>query len=144
VSDTPRQFNVAIIGSGISGSTLGAILACHGLKVIVFAAGVHPKFAIDESMILEASETIRAMAERFDVPKLAFFSSQNYLAHIGTSLGIKCHFSFLHHSEGQPQNVRRSLQAVIPQRPHGYELHIHRQDAGLLGFRTRTARVRRA
>jgi FADH2 O2-dependent halogenase len=132
VADKDTRYDVAIIGSGISGSSLGAILARQGLKVIIFEAGVHPKFAVGESMILETSETMRAMAELFDVPELAFFSSENYLAQIGTSHGLKRHFSFLHHEEDRPQELGRSLQAVIPQRPHGYELHIHRQDSDYL------------
>lgn len=126
------RYDIAIIGSGISGSSLGAILARHGLRVIIFEAGVHPRFAVGESMILETSETMRAMAELFDVPELAYFSSEHYLARIGTSHGLKRHFSFLHHEEGRPHELRRSLQAVIPQRPHGYELHIHRQDSDYL------------
>jgi tetracycline 7-halogenase / FADH2 O2-dependent halogenase len=129
VARTPERYDIAIIGSGMSGSTLGAILARQGLKVIIFEAGVHPKFAVGESMILETSETMRAMAELFDVPELAYFSSENYMAEIGTSHGVKRHFSYLHHSEGRPQDPQRSLQAVIPKRPHGYELHIHRQDS---------------
>ena len=56
------KFDVAIIGSGINGSLLGAILARNGQKVIIFEAGAHPKFAIGESTILEASETLRAIA----------------------------------------------------------------------------------
>jgi FADH2 O2-dependent halogenase len=132
VSEATGRYDVAIIGSGISGSSLGAMLARNGLRVVVFEAGVHPKFAIGESMILETSETMRAMAELFDVPELAFYSSEHYLAQIGTSHGIKRHFSYLHHTEGQPQDLKRSLQAVIPQRPHGYELHIHRQDSDYL------------
>lgn len=123
------SYDIAIIGSGISGSTLGAILARHGLRVIIFEAGVHPKFAVGESMILETSETMRAMAELFEIPELAYFSSEHYFDFIGTSHGIKRHFSYLHHAKGQPQNLQCSLQAVIPQRPHGYELHIHRQDS---------------
>ncbi|GAB4428273.1 MAG: hypothetical protein OHK0015_11000 [Chloroflexi bacterium OHK40] len=126
------RYDVAIIGSGISGSSLGAILARHGLRVIIFEAGTHPRFAVGESMILETSETMRAMAELFDVPELAFFSSEHYLTQIGTSHGLKRHFSYLHHSPGEPQDLRRSLQAVIPQRPHGYEIHIHRQDCDYL------------
>lgn len=129
MADEQQRYDIAIIGSGISGSSLGAMLARHGLRVIIFEAGVHPKFAVGESMILETSETMRAMAEFFDVPELAYFSSEHFLGHIGTSHGLKRHFSYLHHSEGQPQDLRRSLQAVIPQRPHGYELHIHRQDS---------------
>jgi FADH2 O2-dependent halogenase len=122
-------YDIAIIGSGIGGSTLGAILARQGLNVVIFEAGSHPKFAIGESMILETSETLRAMAELYDVPELAYFSSENYFAQIGTSHGIKRHFSYLHHTEGYPQDLRRSLQAVIPRYPHGHELHLHRQDS---------------
>ena len=120
------MFDVAIIGSGIGGSTLAAILARHGLRVI--EAGVHPRFAVGESMILETSETLRAMAELYDVPELAFYSSENFFAQIGTSHGVKRHFSYLHHEEGKPQQLRRSLQAVIPKEPHGHELHLFRQD----------------
>lgn len=122
------RFDVAIIGSGIAGSTLGAILARQGLKVILFEAGSHPKFAIGESMILETSEMMRSLAENYDIPELAFFSSENYFEQIGTSHGIKRHFSYAHHSEGQPFNSQRILQAVIPKQPHGHELHLYRQD----------------
>ncbi|MEP6781876.1 MAG: NAD(P)/FAD-dependent oxidoreductase [Gemmatimonadaceae bacterium] len=120
--------DVAIIGSGIGGSTLAAILARHGLRVIVFEAGMHPRFAVGESMILETSETLRAMAELYDVPELAYYSSENFFSQIGTSHGVKRHFSYLHHDEGKPQQTRRSLQAVIPKEPHGHELHLFRQD----------------
>ena len=122
-----NRFDVAIIGSGIAGSTLGAILARQGLKVILFEAGSHPKFAIGESMILETSEMMRSLAENYDVPELAYFSSENYFEHIGTSHGIKRHFSYAHHTEGQPFNAQRILQAVIPKQPHGHELHLYRQ-----------------
>ena len=122
------RFDIAIIGSGIAGSTLGAILARQGLKVILFEAGSHPKFTIGESMILETSEMMRALAENYNVPELAFFSSENYFNQIGTSHGIKRHFSYAHHSEGQAFNPQQILQAVIPKQPHGHELHLYRQD----------------
>ncbi len=124
-----NTYDIAIIGSGIGGSTLGAILARQGLRVVIFEAGSHPKFAIGESMILETSETLRAMAEFYDVPELAYFSSEHYFPQIGTSHGVKRHFSYLHHTEGYPQDLARSLQAVIPRQPHGHELHLHRQDS---------------
>ncbi|MEO1392244.1 MAG: NAD(P)/FAD-dependent oxidoreductase [Cyanobacteria bacterium J06634_5] len=125
---THNQFDVAIIGSGIAGSTLAAVLARQGLSVILFEAGSHPKFAIGESMILETSEMMRSLAENYDIPELAYFSSENYFEHIGTSHGIKRHFSYAHHSEGQRFNPLRILQAVIPKQPHGHELHLYRQD----------------
>lgn len=125
-----HQFDIAIIGSGIAGSALGAILARQGLKVIIFEAKSHPRFAIGESLILETSETMRALADFFDVPELAYFSSENYFSHIGTSHGVKRHFSFLyHHPHQQAHNLQQTLQAVIPKQPHGHELHLYRQDS---------------
>ena len=124
----PEKYDIAIIGSGIAGSALGAILARHGLRVVICEAGVHPRFAIGESMILETSETLRALAELFDVPEMAYFSSENYFNYIGVSHGVKRHFSFLHHTPGQPHDPKRSLQAIIPKQPHGHELHLFRQD----------------
>ncbi|MCG8348347.1 MAG: NAD(P)/FAD-dependent oxidoreductase [Chloroflexales bacterium] len=122
------MFDVAIIGSGIVGSTLGAILARRGLQVIMFEAKSHPRFSIGESMILETSETMRALAELYDVPELAYFSSENYFPYIGASHGVKRHFSYLHHTPGHTHQPLHSLQAVIPKHPHGHELHLYRQD----------------
>ncbi|MCQ3979885.1 MAG: NAD(P)/FAD-dependent oxidoreductase [Anaerolineae bacterium] len=124
-----NKYDVAIIGSGIGGSTLGAILARNGMKVVIFEGGIHPKFAVGESMILETSETMRAIAEFFDVPEVAYFSSENYFSYIGTSHGVKRHFSYLHHTPGREHDLARTLQAVIPKEPHGHEMHLYRQDS---------------
>ena len=40
------KYDVAIIGSGIGGSTLASVLARQGLKVIVFEGVTHPRFTI--------------------------------------------------------------------------------------------------
>ena len=123
-----QHYDIAIIGSGIAGSALASILTRQGSKVVVFEAGSHPRFAIGESMILETSEVMRTLAELYDVPELAYFSSENYFDLIGTQHGVKRHFSYLHHAEGEPHNVKQTLQAVIPKQPHGHELHLYRQD----------------
>ena len=124
-----HKYDVAIIGSGIAGSILGTILARNGLKVLIFEAKSHPRFAIGESMILETSEILRSMAELYSIPELAYFSSENYFSYIGTSHGVKRHFSYLYHSKNQHQNPEQSLQAVIPKQPYGHELHLYRQDS---------------
>lgn len=129
---THNEYDVAIIGSGIAGSTLGTILARQGLRVLIFEAKSHPRFSIGESMILETSEMMRALAELYDVPELAYFSSENYLPTIGTTHGVKRHFSYLHHTEGRSHEPRHTLQAVIPKLPHGHELHLYRQDVDYL------------
>ena len=121
--------DIAIIGSGIAGGMLASILARHGIKVTVFEAGSHPKFAIGESMILESSEIMRSLASVFDVPELEYFSAEHFLPIIGSTHGVKRHFSFLHHVDGQSQNPSDVLQAVIPKHPYGHELHLYRQDS---------------
>ena len=125
--DKKEVFDVAIIGSGMGGSTLAAILARQGLSVLFFEADVHPKFAVGESTILETSEMMRALAKFYDVPELAYFSSQNFLNFAGTTHGVKRHFGFVHHTTGQPPNPELTLQAIIPKQPYGHELHLYRQ-----------------
>ena len=133
------DYDVAIIGSGIGGSALAAILARHGQRVVVFEAKSHPRFAIGESLILETSEMMRALAHFYDVPELAYFSTENFLPFAGTTHGIKRHFGFLHHQSGQLHDRRRTLQAVIPKEPHGHELHLYRQDTDYFMMSTAVA-----
>jgi tetracycline 7-halogenase / FADH2 O2-dependent halogenase len=132
MKNSRSKYDVAIIGTGIGGSTLAAILARQGLSVIAFEAGVHPRFTIGESMILETTETMRALAEFYDVPELAYFSSAKYYPVVGTSHGVKRHFGFLYHTPGERQDCRKSLQAVIPKLPYGHEMHLYRQDSDYL------------
>jgi FADH2 O2-dependent halogenase len=128
LKDPNPIFDVAIIGSGIGGSTLAAILARQGQSVVVFEAGTHPKFAIGESTILETSEMMRALAKYYDVPELAYFSSENYFPQAGTTHGVKRHFGFIYHEKGQAPRPDEALQAIIPKQPYGHELHLYRQD----------------
>lgn len=132
-----KKYDVAIIGSGLAGSSLAAILARHGARVIVFEAKSHPRFSIGESLILETSELMRALAHFFDVPELAYFSTENFASFLGTTHGVKRHFGFLYHYPGREHNPRHTLQAIIPKEPHGHELHLYRQDTDY--FLTMTA-----
>ncbi len=124
------KYDIAIIGSGFAGTTLASILARQGFQVVVFEAKEHPRFSIGESMILETSETMRTLSEFYDVPELAYFSSEDFSDYIGTSHGVKRHFSYLQHTVGEKtHNTSHTLQAVIPKQPYGHELHLFRQDS---------------
>lgn len=126
---TDRMFDVAIIGSGISGSTLAAILAKEGLKVVILESREHPRFTIGESMILETSEIMRAIGQYFEVSEIENFSSTVFKNKITNSHGIKKHFTFFQHFEDQEIDSDTVLQAIIPKEPYGHELHLYRQDA---------------
>ncbi len=122
------DFDLIIIGGGIAGGMLAAAMARNGVRTLVLEGGVHPKFAIGESMILETSEIMRSLAMIFDVPELETFSSEYFMPVAGTTHGVKRHFSFLPHQEDQEPNAQNLVQAVIPKHPYGHELHLYRQD----------------
>ncbi len=123
-----KHYDLIIIGGSITGGMLGAAMARNGVRVLILEKAVHPRFAIGESMILETSEIMRSLAFVFDVPELEYFSAENFLPLIGTSHGVKRHFSYLPHREGETPDPKDLIQAVIPKDPYGHELHIHRQD----------------
>jgi len=130
-TDATREtaYELAIVGGGISGCMLAAAMARNGVKVVVVESSTYPKFAIGESMILETSELMRSLALVFDVPELEHFSAENFRPVIGGSHGVKRHFSYVPHKPGEASSAADIVQAVIPERPYGHELHIHRQDS---------------
>ena len=56
--------DVVVLGSGIGGSTVAAILAKQGVRVALIDAAVHPRFALGKSTIGETSFLLRQMAAR--------------------------------------------------------------------------------
>ncbi|MEL7486742.1 MAG: NAD(P)/FAD-dependent oxidoreductase [Pseudomonadota bacterium] len=124
----PRH-ELAIVGGGIAGLMLASAMARNGVKVLVLESGVHPKFAIGESMILETSEIMRSLAMVFDTPELEYFSAEHFTPVIGGSHGVKRHFSYIPHRDDTEFNPADIVQAVIPKRPYGHELHLYRQDS---------------
>ncbi|HYX23886.1 MAG TPA: FAD-dependent oxidoreductase, partial [Thermoanaerobaculia bacterium] len=44
------MYDVAVLGSGIAGSTLAAILGRQGFRVLLLEKGTHPRFAVGEAM----------------------------------------------------------------------------------------------
>lgn len=120
------DYDVAIIGSGISGSMLAAILARNGVKVIVLDAGTHPRFAVGESMVPESAVLLELMAARYDIPELAYPGNIAEInRHIGSSAaGIKLAFSFAWNGFRKEHDIADvvSTPVLAP------EAHLFRQD----------------
>jgi tetracycline 7-halogenase / FADH2 O2-dependent halogenase len=129
MTDNARTtYDVAILGTGIAGSMLGAVLARNGAKVILIDADAHPKFAIGESTIPYTLVALRTIADRYHVPEiktLATFTNTTKI--IGPSFGIKKHFGFLLHHPGRPQNPAETNQFNTPGLLHEAS-HLFRQD----------------
>src|SRR5205085_8368707 len=109
------NYDVVILGSGISGSTLAAITARHGVRTLMIDHGRHPRFTIGESMIPNTSHMLKIMAARYDVPELEYVSTFRSLRrHVTNSMGMKRNFSFVHHSRGNRLNPSHSTMLPIP------------------------------
>src|SRR5438270_13781410 len=98
IRDIDDSFDVAIIGSGMSGAILGMLLARHGARVLMIEGGVHPRFAVGESTIPQTSLLSCLLAERYDVPELRTITHpQSIHAEVASTSGIKRSFGFAYH-----------------------------------------------
>ncbi|WP_244177045.1 NAD(P)/FAD-dependent oxidoreductase [Streptomyces albus] len=137
MSDLPRkdskkttsdQYDVAILGSGMAGGMLGAVLARNGVKVLLLDAGTHPRFAVGESTIPYTSGMTRLIADRYKVPELEALSSfKGIRKEVSRNCGQKQNFGFVYHREGRPQNPEEVNQLVVPSLLRT-ETHLFRQD----------------
>lgn len=124
-----QHYEVVILGSGISGSLLAAVLAKNGVKVALIDAGTHPRFAIGESTVPETTTNLKIMANLFDIPELAEFA--NFFIHrdkVGASHGVKRGFSFCYHRPHQPHVPVETTQTATLSPPFGPDSHWFRQD----------------
>lgn len=124
-----KNFDVAIIGTGFSGSILGAILARHNYKVLLIDAKEHPKFAVGEATIPQTTMMMRAIADRYDVPEIGQCSTfEGMHQYVTSHCGIKSNFGFVYQQPELPQNPRQVTQNIIPHLLVGYDCHWFRQD----------------
>jgi FADH2 O2-dependent halogenase len=129
-----ERYDVAILGAGLAGSMLGAILARNGVKTLVLDATTHPRFAIGESTIPYMAALVRMLSNRYDVPELAHLATFDGVnENISRNSGIKRNFGFVYHREGRPQQPEESNQLVIPQ-VMATETHLFRQDVDTYMF----------
>jgi len=111
MSEKDDAYDVIILGAGIAGSITGAILARNGAKVLLADAGVHPRFAVGESLVPRTLNLFRILADRYEVPELGLLSSYDAtIKHIAPTMGRKLHFGFMMHKEGEEPDPEQTTQ----------------------------------
>ncbi|BCB83192.1 NAD(P)/FAD-dependent oxidoreductase [Phytohabitans suffuscus] len=126
--------DVVILGAGIAGSILGAVLARNGADVLLIDAGTHPKFSIGESMIPYTLLTLQVIADRYGVPEVKTLSNFKACTRtINPSFGWKKHFGFLHHRPGEEPDWWEANQLNTPGFLHTTS-HLFRQDTDAYMF----------
>jgi FADH2 O2-dependent halogenase len=122
-------YDVAILGSGMAGGMLSAVLARNGVKVLLIDAGTHPRFAVGESTISQTSMLAKIIAERYQVPEIGTLASFGGITEKVTPMcGVKRNFGFVYHQEGRPQDPDQINQLVGPTAADRTETHLFRQD----------------
>ncbi len=123
------KYDVAVLGSGIAGSTLAAILGRQGFRVLLLEKGTHPRFAVGEAMQPQSSMLMWILGKRFDVPEIENISSTDkILANVTKNCGVKKTFGFLYHEEGKRQDPAQAHLLIPPATPLVSESHLFRQD----------------
>ena len=96
--------DVAVLGSGFSGSLMALVLQRLGLNAVVLDRATHPRFTIGESSTPIGNMILRDLAERYDLPRLAPLAKHGPWKEAYPSVGVgrKRGFSYVHHAPGQP------------------------------------------
>src|SRR2546426_8659023 len=99
------EYDVIILGTGIGGTMLGAILARNKLRVLMLDSETHPRFTIGEATTPDTNFRLKLLGLKYDIPEITNLSSFHDLRDkVGPASGTKRAFSFLYHREGQEQN----------------------------------------
>lgn len=126
---TLKTFDIAILGTGMAGTILAAILARHNLRVAMVDPGNHPRFSIGETSAPYGSLLLEMLAARFDVPQLyALTCPSNVRRNISTNHGILKGYGCVYHREGQPIQPHENFQVTFPSFIFEAENHFFRQD----------------
>ncbi len=124
--DSESSFDVAVLGSGVSGAVLGLILASQGVRVVMIESGVHPRFAVGESTIPHTSMLSSMLAEQYGLPELEIIAYPERIAQeVCSTCGIKRAFGFAYHRAGQEYDPAEGLLVGTSSKD---ETHLFRQD----------------
>jgi FADH2 O2-dependent halogenase len=128
------DFDVAIVGSGFSGSLLAMMARRLGHSVVMIERGSHPRFAMGESSTPLANLLLENIAKSYDLPRIRplceWGSWQESCPEL--ACGLKRGFTFYHHEFGKRWERRkdRANELLVAASPHDdvADTHWYRAD----------------
>jgi len=126
---TQQKYDVVILGAGIGGSMLAAILAKHGVKVLILEAESHPRFTIGEATTPDTNFRLKLLSLKYGIPEIMNLSAFHQLRDtVSPASGVKRAFSFLYQRKDQALNAKETHQYPTLAPPMGPDCHLFRQD----------------
>src|SRR5438128_7104695 len=111
------ETDIAIVGSGFSGSLTALALRQRGVRVALIERERHPRFAIGESSTPLASLLLEELADRYDLPRIRTFSKWGTWQrdHQDVACGLKRGFTFFFHRRGEafPEDREHERQLMV-------------------------------
>ncbi|MDX6443993.1 MAG: tetracycline 7-halogenase / O2-dependent halogenase [Blastocatellia bacterium] len=127
--ENKEEYDVIILGTGIGGTMLGAILSRNKLKVLMLDSETHPRFAIGEATTPDTNFRLKLLALKYGLPEISFLSAfQPLRDYVSPACGVKRAFSFLYQREGKDQIPTETHQYPTLAPPMGPDCHFFRQD----------------
>ena len=134
------RYDVAIIGSGFSGSILAWILAKNGRRVALIDAAQHPRFAIGESSTPLADRFLSYLGEEYGIAELTALASYGTWQRAFPDLvcGKKRGFSYFDHRSHSDESYpgEQSLLVAASPTDERSDTHWLRSDVDAFLFRS--------
>jgi FADH2 O2-dependent halogenase len=114
--------DIAVVGSGFSGSLTALALLRRGRRVALIERGRHPRFAIGESSTPLANLLLEELAQRYDLPRIRPFCKWGSWQRTrpDVACGLKRGFTFFFHEPGSRvrEDGNHQRQLLVAASPH--------------------------
>ena len=109
VNSAIKRFDTIILGSGLAGSSLAAIIAKQGFSVLLLDRDRHPRFAVGEAMLPQSAMWMWIVSQRFGIPEIGNLCTPEGLAQcVSANHGQKRAIGFAYHRAGVRHNANQS------------------------------------
>lgn len=122
--------DVVVLGSGLAGSILAAILSRHGHSVVMVERGRHPRMAIGESLVPASAMLFWILGQKHEIPEVRTLAHLDSVSrNVAPSSGVKQGANYAYHRDGQRSlHPGESSLFIGPKQPIFRESQFFRQD----------------